>query len=212
MSRFAPFWEILKVVAIVFVSAIIIRGFVAQPFIVEGSSMEPDFHNGEYLLIEKLGYHLRSPARGDVIVFKYPNNTEVNYIKRIVGLPGETVRIFENQVFINGKKLMEDYLSPDEKTVVSQSPETPYEVTLNSDQFFVMGDNTCSSLFLIPPNLMSSSCCPAESKPSLSSFLNNFLVGQRLEGHASTITGIENPLDTDLSVECLRGTFIFSSL
>ena len=141
MSRFGPFWEILKVVAIVFVSAIIIRGFVAQPFIVEGSSMEPDFHNGEYLLIEKLGYHLHEPVRGDVIVFKYPNNTEVNYIKRIVGLPGETVRIFENQVFVNGKKLNESYLSPDEKTIVSQSPETPYEVALNSEQYFVMGDN-----------------------------------------------------------------------
>ncbi|MEK9167524.1 MAG: signal peptidase I, partial [Patescibacteria group bacterium] len=141
MSRFGPFWEILKVVAIVFVSAIIIRGFVAQPFIVEGSSMEPDFHNGEYLLIEKLGYHLHKPARGDVIVFENPNNTDVNYIKRIVGLPGETVRIFENQVYVNGKKLNENYLSPDEKTIVSQSPETPYEVALNSEQYFVMGDN-----------------------------------------------------------------------
>jgi len=141
MSRFGPFWEILKVVAIVFVSAIIIRGFVAQPFIVEGSSMEPDFHNGEYLLIEKLGYHLHKPVRGDVIVFKYPNNVAVNYIKRIVGLPGETVRIFENQVFVNGKKLNESYLSPDEKTIVSQSPETPYEVALSSEQYFVMGDN-----------------------------------------------------------------------
>ncbi|MCR4277400.1 MAG: signal peptidase I [Candidatus Berkelbacteria bacterium] len=141
MSRFGPFWEILKVVAIVFVSAIIIRGFVAQPFIVEGSSMEPDFHNGEYLLIEKLGYHLHNPVRGDVIVFKYPNNPEVNYIKRIVGLPGETVRIFENQVYVNGTKLFESYLSPDEKTIVSQSPETPYEVALSNEQYFVMGDN-----------------------------------------------------------------------
>lgn len=141
MSRFGPFWEILKVVVIVFVSAIIIRGFVAQPFIVEGSSMEPDFHNGEYLLVEKLGYRLHQPARGDVIVFKYPNNPSVNYIKRIIGLPGETVRVFESQVFVNGKILNEQYLSPDERTVVSQNPETPYEVALNSDQFFVMGDN-----------------------------------------------------------------------
>ena|SRR3989344_2966411 len=141
MSRFAPVWEILKVVAIVFVSAIIIRGFVAQPFIVEGSSMEPDFHNGEYLLIEKLGYHLHQPVRGDVIVFKYPNNPSVNYIKRIIGLPGETVRIFENQVFVNEKKLDEKYLSEDEKTIVSQNPDTPYEITLSGDQFFVMGDN-----------------------------------------------------------------------
>ncbi len=145
MSRFAPFWEILKVVAIVFISAIVIRGFVAQPFIVEGSSMEPDFHNGEYLLIEKMSYHLRPPSRGDVIVFKYPNNPNVNYIKRIIGLPGETVRVFESQVFVNGKRLVEDYLTPGERTVVSQSPETPYEITLSGDQFFVMGDNRTHS-------------------------------------------------------------------
>ncbi len=141
MGRLGGLWEILKVVAIVFVSAIIIRGFVAQPFIGEGSSMEPDFHNGEYLLIEKIGYHFLQPSRGDVVVFKYPNNPEVNYIKRIIGLPGETVRIFENQVFINGTKLTENYLSSNEKTVVAKSPDTPYEIALNKDQFFVMGDN-----------------------------------------------------------------------
>ncbi len=141
MSRFGTFWEIIKVTAIVFVSAIVIRGFVAQPFVVEGSSMEPDFHNGEYLLVEKISYYLRQPTRGDVIVFKYPHNPDINYVKRIIGLPGETVRVFESQVFINGNKLTENYLSQGEKTVVSQSPDSPYEVALTDNQFFVLGDN-----------------------------------------------------------------------
>lgn len=103
--------------------------------------MEPDFHNGEYLLVEKIGYHVSTPSRGDVIVFQYPNNPSVNYIKRIIGLPGETVRITDNKVFVNDKQLTEDYLSSDEKTLVTQNPDTPYEVTLNSDQYFVLGDN-----------------------------------------------------------------------
>ncbi|MEK7171226.1 MAG: signal peptidase I [Patescibacteria group bacterium] len=141
MSRFAPFWEILKVVAIVFVFSIIVRVFIAQPFVVEGSSMEPDFHNGEYLLVEKMSYRLKKPVRGDVIVFRYPNNPSVNYIKRIIGLPGETVRIVNGTVEINNKLLAEEYLSLDEKTLIAQNPETPYEVTLTTDQFFVMGDN-----------------------------------------------------------------------
>lgn len=141
MNRFAPLWEILKVMAIVFVSALIIRAAVAQPFVVEGNSMEPGFYNDEYLLVEKISYRFRQPSRGDVIIFRYPNNPSVNYIKRVVGLPGETVRIADNQVSINGKKLEEKYLSPDEKTVVNQSPDSPYEVTLNNDQFFMMGDN-----------------------------------------------------------------------
>jgi len=141
MGRLGTFWEIFKVLVIVFVSAIIIRGFVAQPFIVEGSSMEPDFHSGEYLLVEKLGYHFHRPNRGDVIVFRYPNNPEISYIKRIIGLPGETIQVYKNQVFANNTKLTEDYLSPKEITAISQNPDTPYEITLTDEQFFVMGDN-----------------------------------------------------------------------
>jgi len=141
MGRSSTFWEIFKVVAIVFVSAVIIRSFLFQPFIVEGSSMEPDFHNGEYLLVEKIGYHLSAPARGDVIVFQFPNNPSVDYIKRIIGLPGETVRIVSNQVYINNKLLPENYLTPGEITDVNSQPDQPYEITLASNQYFMMGDN-----------------------------------------------------------------------
>jgi len=100
MGRFTGFWEIFKVAAIVFISALIIRTVLVQPFIVEGSSMEPDFHNGEYLLIEKIGYRFKEPERGDVVVFKYPNNPKINYIKRIIGLPGETIRVTGGKVYI----------------------------------------------------------------------------------------------------------------
>lgn len=142
-SRLHGLLEVFKVVMIVFVVAIGIRYFVAQPFVVEGSSMEPDFHSGEYLLVEKLGYHFSEPKRGDVIVFKYPNNPVVNYIKRIVGLPGETVKIAGGKVFVNDVELQENYLSNGDKTktLVSQSADAAYEVKLAQDQYFVMGDN-----------------------------------------------------------------------
>jgi len=141
MKRFSSLIEIGKVVLIVFLSAIIIRTFVFQPFLVEGSSMEPSFHDGEYLMVEKLGYYLHPPRRGDVIVFKYPNNPSVNYIKRIIGLPGETVRIENGQVEINGKVLHEDYLNSNQLTAINPSGDTPYEKTLTNSEYFMMGDN-----------------------------------------------------------------------
>jgi signal peptidase I len=133
--------EVGKVILTVLVTVIIIRLFVFQVFEVEGSSMEPNFHNNEYLLVEKVSYRLHAPKRGDVVVFKYPNNPEVNYIKRIIGLPGETVRIANNQVSVNGQPLAEGYLTSGEETLVSAAGDRPYELTLSSDQYFMMGDN-----------------------------------------------------------------------
>ena len=140
MHRFAPVWDVLKVVAIVFIVTFIVRVFLFQPFYIEGSSMEPDFHNGEYILIEKVAYRFKLPARGDVVVFRYPNNPSLNYIKRLIGLPGETVRIEKGQVSINGNALTESYLASGDKTMVGSSAD-PYEITLGKDQFFVLGDN-----------------------------------------------------------------------
>jgi len=93
------------------------------------------------LLVEKIGYHFSQPQRGDVIVFRYPNNPQIDYIKRIVGLPGETIRIADNKVYVNSRILNETYLAPDEKTFVAQQSDRPYEITLTGTQYFMMGDN-----------------------------------------------------------------------
>src|SRR4051812_43490451 len=85
--------------------AFLLRFFLIQPFIVEGSSMEPNFHDQQYIIIDKLSYRLREPRRGEVIVFHPPNDPAQNYIKRIIGLPGETIRIDNGSVFINEIKL-----------------------------------------------------------------------------------------------------------
>ncbi len=83
--------EIVKFLVISFVIVLPIRYFIAQPFIVNGASMEPTFHNGDYLIIDELSYELRAPRKNEVAVFRYPGDPSKYFIKRIVGLPGETV-------------------------------------------------------------------------------------------------------------------------
>jgi signal peptidase I len=138
-------WDLLKTGIIVFVIAFSIRYFLIQPFVVEGSSMLPNFIDSEYLLAEKLSYSVNVPQRGDVVIFKYPKNTSVNFIKRVIGLPGETVTIENNTVKIinnthpDGFILDESkYLPSDVKTITG---ENVFSVTLKDNEYFVMGDN-----------------------------------------------------------------------
>jgi len=141
MRKYASLVEVLKVIGIVVVAAVAIRYFLFQPFVVEGSSMEPNYHHGEYLFIEKISYRLHEPKRGDVIVFKYPNNPNINYIKRIVGLPNETVRIEDGIVLIDGRVLDESYLDDNAKTYIHGNPNGTFEITVPSDKYLVLGDN-----------------------------------------------------------------------
>lgn len=137
-------WDLIKTAVIVIVIAFGIKYFIVQPFIVDGNSMLPNFENNEYLLVEKISYHLHQPERGDVIVFHPPGQNDQNYIKRVIGLPGETVEITNNQVKIinsdhpDGVILTENYLPPATKTTGS-SLDT--KVSLSKDEYFVMGDN-----------------------------------------------------------------------
>jgi len=136
-------WEITKIVIIALVIVIPIRYFLFQPFFVRGQSMEPNFENGDYLIVDELSYHFRGPERGEVVVFKYPQDPTQRYIKRIIGLPGETVEIREGKVIIsneNGSQVLNesDYLS---------GIPTPGEiqVTLGENEYFVLGDNRPAS-------------------------------------------------------------------
>jgi signal peptidase I len=113
--------------------------FIAQPFIVRGESMFPTFENKEYLIVEEISYHLSDPMRGDVVVFKYPLDPKQFFIKRIIGLPGETVSVSGGVVTIfntenpGGLEFQETFLDEWEDT---RSP-----LTLENDEYFVMGDN-----------------------------------------------------------------------
>jgi signal peptidase I len=137
---FAFFWEILKIVILAALIVFPIRYFLFQPFIVSGQSMEPNFHHGDYLIIDKLSFRLREPKRGEVIVFKYPRNPSQRYIKRIIGLPGEEVRIEDGNLKINGKILNESQYLP--------QVQTPGNLVLklSENEYFVLGDNRNSSL------------------------------------------------------------------
>ena len=132
-------WELFKIALIALVIVVPIRYFLFQPFIVSGESMSPNFETGDYLIVDEISYRLASPQRGDVIVFNFPKDTKERFIKRVIGLPGETVDITNGQVEIikDGKttNLAEKYLPSDLKTY----PDT--EVSLKADEYFVMGDN-----------------------------------------------------------------------
>lgn len=132
----ASIWEIAEVVIIAGASILIIYGFIAQPFVVEGTSMVPNFQDKNYLIVDELTYRLRAPERGEVIVFRAPPEPSKYYIKRIVGLPGETVTIKGDVVTVNGSVLDEKYLSAAD---LKFSNDLTY--ALKSDEYFVMGDN-----------------------------------------------------------------------
>ncbi len=133
-------WEVSKIVIVALLIVVPIRYFVFQPFFVRGQSMEPNFHNGDYLIIDELTYQFRAPQRGEVVVFKYPNDPSQRYIKRIIGLPGETIKIQSGGVSIYKDDVLQtldeaDYLAP----FLQTSGDT--EITLNQDEYFVLGDN-----------------------------------------------------------------------
>lgn len=142
--------ELIKTALIVCVLAFTIRVYVLQPFIVEGSSMFPQFHDRDYLLVDKLSYRLHEPRRGDIVVFRYPKDPALNYVKRVIGLPGETVHIENSTVTIinsenpDGFVLDEPYVQAGNKTFVN-SVDGKAEFKVPGDAYFVLGDNRMGS-------------------------------------------------------------------
>lgn len=133
------FREIFTFVVLAIVIVVPIRFFVAQPFVVEGESMHPTFESGDYLIVDQLSYRLGDPERGDVVVFRYPNDESVFYIKRIIGLPGETVHIEQGNTRIT--KVDGSELTLDEEYVVTEDATYTLSRSLGSGEYFVMGDN-----------------------------------------------------------------------
>ncbi|MFA6227564.1 MAG: signal peptidase I [Patescibacteria group bacterium] len=137
-------WEMVRVAIISLAIILPVRYFLIQPFYVKGASMEPNFYDHEYLIIDEISYRFNEPQRGDIVVFKYPKDTKQYFIKRVIGLPGDKVKIQDNAVYINGNKLEESYLLAGTETVL---PVRGYgEVTLAEDEYFLLGDNRGQSL------------------------------------------------------------------
>lgn len=136
------FWSVLEILETIIISVLavfIIRTFLFQPFLVSGASMEPNFSNGDYLLVDEISYRFREPQRGEVIVFEPPIGGRY-FIKRVIGLPNEKIIIQDGEITIfdrQGNKIVlkEDYLSANIKTFGDS------EVILGPSQYFVLGDN-----------------------------------------------------------------------
>lgn len=137
------FREVLKFSLIAIIIVAPIRIFIAQPFIVSGASMEPTFHNGEYLIVDQLSYHFKNPKRGDVIIFKYPNDPSVFFIKRIVGIPGETIEMQNGKTFIKNETLPGGFRV--EEPYIKEETNDTFAITLGENEYFVMGDNRMHS-------------------------------------------------------------------
>lgn len=145
-SSFGSFvLEIIKIVIICLAIIIPLRFFLIQPFFVKGESMEPNFSDRQYLIIDQISYRFTEAERGDVVVFRYPLDPSQFYIKRIIGLPGERVEVDDGHitVFNDGNKegivLDESYIPP--------TIETPGDVDykLGDEEYFVLGDNRNAS-------------------------------------------------------------------
>ena len=137
-------WDNLQIIVIALAAAFFVRYFIAQPFLVSGASMEPSFHDGNFLIVDELTYRLKEPERGDVIVFKYPGNEKEYFIKRIIGIPGETIVTSGDVITITAQDgtmttLVEPYIKPDLRIAENKS------VTLSEKEYFVMGDNRGNS-------------------------------------------------------------------
>lgn len=139
------FKELLKFAVIAIPIVLLIRTYVIGPFVVSGASMDFTFANGQYLIVDELSYHFSNPRRGEVVIFKYPLDTKRFYIKRVIGLPGETVSIIDGIVTIigsedpRGHKLNEPYIDQTNKKIESLITK------LGEDEYFVMGDNRAGS-------------------------------------------------------------------
>lgn len=140
-----PIWqsilELIRFIIIVLIIVLPMRFFVIEPFIVNGASMDPTFQTGQFLMVDRISYRFGSPERGDVLVFRYPNNPKVYYIKRVIGLPGETVTLKGGVVTVaspanpTGTVLTEPYI---EASHISLDTS---KTVLGSHEYFVMGDN-----------------------------------------------------------------------
>lgn len=133
-------FELTKWIIVAVIIGILIHFFIVTIAIVDGASMEPNFHTGEYLVINRFQYNFGSPQRGDAVVLKYPGDPEhKKYIKRIVGLPNERITIKNGYVYINSIRLNEPYINAQTQAA------TEIDMIIPKDEYFTIGDNRLNS-------------------------------------------------------------------
>lgn len=142
-TKSQSFWELVRFATLALIIVFPVRFFIVDPFVVSGSSMVPTFQNGNYLMIDKISYRIGNPKRNDVVVFRYPNDTTKFYIKRIIGLPSETVDIKGSAVTITNETHKQGFTL--EEPYVKNIANNITHFELKDDEYFVMGDNRSGS-------------------------------------------------------------------
>ena len=139
-------WEVFKITVIALAIILPVRYFLIQPFFVKGASMEPNFEDGQYLIINEISYRFSDPKRGDVVIFRYPQDESQFFIKRVIGLPGERIEILNGQVRIFNSEHPLGFVL-DESDYIPGGIRTSGEISqsLGLNDFFVLGDNRQSS-------------------------------------------------------------------
>lgn len=145
MPKLKDLWEIFKIIIVAAIIVAPIRYFLFQPFLVRGASMKPNFQQNNYLFVDELSYRFQEPKRGEIIIFSPPGKPSPPYIKRIIGLPGEKIKIKDGKVIIekNGEEKILD-----ESSYLPQNVYTSgnLEISLKENEYFVLGDNRLSSI------------------------------------------------------------------
>jgi signal peptidase I len=139
--RYRLIREIIETITLTLLMFLVLR-LAVQNYRVDGQSMEPTLHNYEYILVDKAAYLFHAPERGDVIVFAYPHDTSIDYVKRIIAIPGDTISVVGERVTVDGVTLHEPYVNKDD-------PYNPFppivHLHVGSNDYFVMGDNRGNS-------------------------------------------------------------------
>jgi signal peptidase I len=145
-SLIAAIFDFLQGIVVFLAILVMVYLFIMSPQEINGQSMDPTFHNGEYILTNKVEYKFTDPKRGDIVIFKSPKNKQVDYIKRVIGLPGEKIKLVNSIFYINTKKLDESsYLSSDVKTFGGSYLSEDTEIIVPEGKYFVCGDNRMHS-------------------------------------------------------------------
>src|SRR3990167_1865452 len=139
------YWkELIKLIFLSFLIVVPFRIYIAQPFIVDGASMDPTFTTGDYLIVDELTYHFKTPERGSVLIFKYPRDPRKSFIKRVIGLPGERISIANGKVTITNVEHPDGFLLDEPYVELSKKDNSDF--ILGAKEYFVLGDNRLASL------------------------------------------------------------------
>ena len=138
-------FEVVKISVITLAIVLPIRYYLVQPFFVKGASMDPNFADGQYLVINELVYRLAAPTRGDVIIFRYPADPSQYYIKRLIGLPNETIEISDGRIKIFNQEHPLGFVLDESNYLPNAITYGDNKITLKSGEFFVLGDNRQAS-------------------------------------------------------------------